>query len=111
MSKVITDHRAAVAAVALVLTLGGIWSWLTQQQTTTTTTKESTATINAYLETAKTVAAGGDETRWKTVTVEEFNPRQASGSYADDGMKRRKTTTYYFDTRVKPRVEVGRGKN
>ena len=62
----------------------------------------TTATAEGYLEAAK--ALTGDETKWKTVEVEEFDPNQANNEEysTDDGLIKRTTTSYYYDDRVSP---------
>ena len=81
-----------IVAGAVLITFG-----LISQPPPTRTTTESTATINAYLK-----ALDGDEKKFKTVTVETFNP-EVKGEYsANEGLKSRKTTTWFID----PRVEV-----
>ena len=61
--------------------------------------RESTATINAYMDTVKDLV-GDDDVRWKTITKEKFDPSKAQGEFANDGITERTTTTFYYDDRV-----------
>ena len=61
----------------------------------------TTATAEGYLEAAKVLT--GEETKWKTIEVEEFDPNKTDTEYStDDGLVKRTTTSLYFDDRVKP---------
>lgn len=71
--------------------------WTTDLPTKAPIIKESTETVNSYIE-----AISQDATKWKTVTVEEYNPDK-SGSVTNEGLKRRTITEYYFDQRIGPK--------
>ena len=85
----------------VVLFAGFGWALTILGTQTQSAPKESTATINAYMDTVKDLA-GDDEVRWKTVTKERFDPSKAQGEYTNDGMTERTITTLYYDDRVDP---------
>jgi len=46
-----------------------------------------------------------DEVKWKTITVETFNPKEASDDFTDSGLTKKVTTEFYFDQRVPAKKE------
>ena len=96
----ISPIAAWIICASLVIALLVVSSSKSKQPSSIIPTA-TTATAEGYLEAAKVLT--GEETKWKTVEVEEFDPNKTDTEYStDDGLIKRTTTSLYFDDRVKP---------